>query len=201
MKKLTALLLAFVLILSFAACGSDGDTEKELARGVIDGDVYKSDYTGLQFTKPAEWVYSTDEEIAAAMNIGAEALGDQFAETLATLTTVYDMMVIDPTTGTNVSIAYENLTLSGAADMTNEEYLEAMKTQMAAVESMQIVFGEPGTVSLGDGEYLRVLCTTTLNEMSVEQVYYLRNIDGYMNFIIVTLAGDYDAAAVEAMFK
>ena len=64
MKKLTALLLAFVLVLSFAACGTeDADTPKEFSRGVITGDVYESEYSGLRFTKPADWKYYTDDEL------------------------------------------------------------------------------------------------------------------------------------------
>ncbi len=201
MKKLTALLLAFVLILSFAACGTEeADTPKEFGRGVITGDVYESDYSGLRFTKPADWKYYTDDELAATMNISAEALGNSFLETAASLTTVYDMMVIDPNTGVNISVAYENLKLTANSDMTCEAYLEAMKTQLASLDTMQIEFSEPSTVTLCDEEYMRVIGTTSLGEISVEQVYYFRNVNGYMNLVIATLFGDNDAAAIEAMF-
>ncbi len=201
MKKLTALLLAFVLVLSFAACGTeDADTPKEFGRGVITGDVYKSEYSGIRFTKPAEWKYYTDDELAATMNVSADALNNSFLETVASLTTIYDMMVIDQNTGTNISVAYENLKLTANSDMTCEAYLEAMKTQLAAIDTMTMEFGEPSTVTLCGEEYMRVISTTSMGEITVSQIYYLRNVDGYMNFMVATLSGDYDAAAIEAMF-
>lgn len=201
MKKLTALFLAFVLVLSFAACGTeDTDTSREFGRGVITGDVYESAFSGIRFTKPAEWKYYTDEELAATMNVSADALNNSFLETVASLTTVYDMMVIDQSTGTNVSVAYENLMLSANADMTCEEYLEAMKAQLSAIDTMKMEFGEPSPITLCGEEYTRVICTVTMGEITVSQVYYLRNVDGYMNFMVATLSGDYDIAAIETMF-
>ena len=135
------------------------------------------------------------------MNISAEMLGNNsFLETVANLTTIYDMMVIDPNTGTNISVAYENLKLTANSDMTCEAYLEVMKTQLASMDAMQIEFGESSTVTLCDEEYMHVIGTVSLGEISVEQIYYLRNVDGYMNLVIATIFGDPDAAAIEEMF-
>ena len=92
MKRLLSLILCAVMLVSFIGCtdnnvtpGTDNDANAsnkkvELSRGKIEGDTYKSEYLGLEFTKPSSWVFSTDEEIASSMNIGADMLGDKFKE-------------------------------------------------------------------------------------------------------------------------
>ena len=89
MKKLLAIIVCLGLMLSFVACDNDeqkvaapkDDTQTsqndsveseiesaveevaKFARGKIVGNVYSSDYSGIKFTKPISWDYSTDDEI------------------------------------------------------------------------------------------------------------------------------------------
>ena len=184
------------------ASDTSADENKKLARGTFNGDVYESAYSGLKFSKPESWVYYTDEEMAAVLNLGVEYLGDKFAEAAETITSVYDMMVVDSLTGTNLSVGYENLNLSFLSNLTEKQYIEAVKAQFATITTMDVVFSdETETVSLSGNDYLRSICTVTSNGVTMTQIYYLRNIDGYMNFIIVTLVDGYEVADIEAMFN
>ena len=71
MKKFFALLLAALMVVTLVACNLGGP---ELSRGEIDGNVYKNEFLGIEFTKPASWRYYSDEEIASTMNIAVDNL-------------------------------------------------------------------------------------------------------------------------------
>lgn len=155
MKKWIALVLSVLMILSLASCAVSPaevadevndlveDVKEEIApkmvRGTVEGEVYTNTTAGLKFTKPAAWVYSTDEELAALMDAGAEVVGiEDLEEALEDTGTVYDMMATDPTTGTNVNILYENLAKSFASKMTEEQYVEVLRDQFANISAMTV---------------------------------------------------------------
>ena len=227
MKKLTALLLALLMTLSMFACAntsSDNDdvkgtgddvqnqtekeTEKEteaektaeLSRGHIDGDVYINNYLGFSFEKPASWVYSTDAEIAAAFNLSIdEFFNEKYREALEKIGSIYDMMVTDVLTGSNVIVGYENLTMS---NITEEVYFEALKEQCKNITTMTVDFpDEYEKITLGESEFKKAVCVTTAYGTSLTQVYYVRKVDKYMALVIVTIPAGYTVEEVEAMFK
>ncbi len=216
MKKLICLLLAFVMLLALVGCDepskpSDptgtqppaGDPPKaELSRGTVSGSVYTNNYLGFTFNAPGTWVYSTDEEIARMINVGVEAvLGSAFKETLKDLPSIYDMMVVDVTTHSSVNIGYENLSKTYSSNITEEQYLAAVKAQFAAIPNMTVVFPDTyETVKLGQTDFLKAVCSVTTQGVTMTQVYYVHKVDGYMSFVIVTIPSGYTVAQIEAMF-
>lgn len=199
MKKVLSLLLALTMAFLFAGC-----QKVEITRGTIDGNVYKNDCMDFEFTKPASWVYSTDEEIAKALDIGVENFGnDNLKQALESNTSMYDMMVVDTVTRTNISVGYENLSKTFSKNITEEQYVESLKTQLENnVSGMTVTFPDKlDTVKLGDNEYTKVVCTVSAYGTSMKQVYYLQKMDGYMGFIIVTIMNGYTVADIEAMFN
>lgn len=226
MKKLLALLLVLAMMLSFAACGSnessntdndDNETkqtekkeeenktpEKELAHGTIDGAVYTNSFLGMKFTGPDTWVYSTDAELAAQINKSVDFLGDKdkYKQTLESTQTVYDMMVKDAVTNTNVQVLIENLAKSNSTNITEDQYMKVLKTQLEGVTSMTVKFDSNFTkVKLGEYEYLRGVADVTLNGVSMKQAYYIHKLDKYMGCVISTVPSGYTVAQVEAMFS
>ena len=182
----------------------DNNEEKvELSRGTIEGDVYTNEFLSFQFTKPESWVYSTDEEIAAITNIGAEKLlGENFKDALESNPSIYDMMVIDSITRCNINVGYENLSKTLSTNITVEQYVEALKAQLAGASEMTVTFPENfETAKLGETEFTKVECTTDVQGVSMKQVYYLKKVDGYMCFVIVTVTSGYTVEQIEAMFK
>lgn len=171
-------------------------------RGQITEAVYKNEYLGFEFTKPDSWVYSTDAEIAAAMNMGAEMLGEKFQDAIKNSPSVYDMMVVDSITRSNINVGYENLAKTLSSNITVEQYIEALKSQLSSVSSMTVSFPDKyDTVKLGKNEYTRVICNAKASGIQMTQVYYLSKMDGYMGFVIVTITNGYTVADIEAMFK
>ena len=217
MKKILSLLLAILMLVALVSCVKKTDGEQgtestttvattakpELSRGKIEGDAYKNNYLGFEFTKPDSWVYSTDEEIAQMLNLTVDnILGDKFKEALENNPAIYDMMVVDSVTRTNINVVYENLKKSFASNITEEQYVDALKQQMAGVSGMTVTFPDKlETAKLGETEFKKCVCTTVSGGVTMTQVYYLRNVDGYMACVIVTIVKGYTVADIEAMFK
>ena len=97
MKKITALLLALVLLVSLVSCGkiaevaekigeeikesSDGETAtKKFSPGTVDGNTYKSEYLGIGVTLDESWVFATEDEIRQLNEQVISSLGDIFGD-------------------------------------------------------------------------------------------------------------------------
>jgi len=167
-KKLLALTLAFVLLVSLlAACGGNGGNgatptpaEPEATpapevgnpmRGVWDGDVFTSQYLGFRFEMPEGWLAATDEEIAELLGLGADmiAQGTDLGDIMEVmdLTTVTDIMVSDPITGANLSIAFERLVFPHNR-LSAQEYME-IASDLLLTMGMEVNFDFPGTTRIG----------------------------------------------------
>ncbi len=203
MKKTASLILAFIMAFLLVGCNLVAEDKAEITRGKIDGDTYINDFLDLKFTKPDSWIYSTDEEIAATFGMSAELLGyDNFKQTVEDNISVYDMMVKDSFSGTNINIFYENLVKQNASNITIEQYVEAIEKQLENVSAMTVTFPEKlDTVKLGENEFTKVVCSTEMNGMSFQQVYYLKKVDGYMCGMIATIVSEYSIEDIEAMFE
>ena len=57
------------------------------------------------------------------------------------------------------------------------------------------------TATLGKTEFTKVVCSTSTQGVTMTQIYYLKKVDVYMTFIIVTIPSGYTASQIEAMFK
>lgn len=193
------------MLLTFVGC-SGGETPYvgKLGRGTTEGDIYTNSYLGFTFTKPESWIYSTDEEIASLFNVAAEnLLGDKFKEALDKTLSLYDMMVVDSASRSNINVVYENLEKSLSTNITVNQYIEALKRQLTNISTMTVTFSDQyATVKLGMSEFTRVVCETKSAGVTMTQVYYLRKVDKYMAAVIVTIVGDsYTIGQIEGMFK
>ena len=207
MKKIITMLLIIMVTLSMVACSASGgnptaeEGEKGLSRGIISGNVYTNEYMGFCFTKPETWEYATDAEIAQMVNLSVEnILGENFLEALENNESVYDMLVYDNVSGTSVSVAYENLSKSFSYNISVQQYLDAIENQFSSNTSMKLVFtGDIQKITLGNTEFFKAKAKNIFSGMTIDQVFYLKKVDGYMFAITVTLQG-YTAAEIEAMF-
>ena len=230
MKKWLALTLAIIMVLSVVACDTDksrderkpekdkieeNKTEKnkteenkteekvEISRGKIKGNVYRNEFLGIEFTKPDSWVYATDEEIAETVNISVDwLLGEKFKDALENNPLVFDMLVVDQITGSNINIGFENLSKTLSTNITVEQYVEALKEQVAGVSTWTVTFSNTLEIKkLGNTEFTKFSAIVTVQDVSMKQVYYLKKIDGYMCFITISIPRGYTIEQIEAMFK
>lgn len=222
MKKFVAILLGTLFVFSLFSCAdntnpdntettlsdedeSTTDSSMTLAEGIskgtINGNTFTNSTTGISFTKPDSWVFSTEDEIASMMNIGTSQLDrDIFKKALSEMSTVYDMVAIDPDTSASVTIAYENIAFSEKDISTEERYLEAVKEQLLST-SMEFTFDDKiGTEQLNSCTYKKLEATNTTSGYSIKQTIYARLIGDYMCTIVISNIGKNQLTKIEAMF-
>ena len=207
---LAALVICILGTVTACSSGADGETtvestekEKELSRGTVDGNVYTSEFIGLSFTKPDMWVYSTDEEIAQLMDVGAEILNSSnFSAEAAKLVTVYDMMARDLLTGNNINITFENLQKSAASNVTEEQYLAAFEQLMTnQASAMNYKFSDVSERTLAGQTFHHVKATGAYMGVEFDQHVYIRKEGIYMIVMTLSIFDGSDIATYEAMFK
>lgn len=178
------------------------DDEKKVSRGVISGNNYYSEFTGLTFTAPNTWTYSTDEELASLMGVALDLMNvNEFAQTVAESATIYDMMVTNTETNSNVIVLYENTDITNAGkDITLDEYIDAVDAQLQAQTALSTEIVARTEVVLCGEEYVKLVLDTEMNGISFTQVYYVRQIDNIMISIVTTVMGNDSVDAIEAMF-
>lgn len=200
MKKAIKIALMILLVASMVfaltGCGEEKEnsavdnntaTEEqkaEFSMGEWKGNTYSNEFLGLKFNLPQGWAYSSDEEIAQMMNVGAELLNDdqKIAAELAKLTSVYYMVANNPNTGDSVSILSEKPMM----DVTAEYYLDQLKTQLAAVESMNYEIGDTSKEKVSGKEFETLTVTASMSGIEVAQKYYVCKMDEYFVCIIAT---------------
>lgn len=200
--KTLSLLLAFVLVLTmFAACGSNSDSDTPatddaaatapaeeaaeppvgFSRGTIseDGKTYTNDFLGVSFTLPEGWEFADQDYIDNIMNAGAEYTGADVSE----LSSIYDMMAVNSADNTNITVMFENLTLTpGAGSMTAEEYAGTLSEQLTSFEEFAYEASELTTKKLAGEDY--VVLNTAVPDYGTYQDYYIRRIGDYMAAIL-----------------
>jgi hypothetical protein len=173
-----------------------------LDRGTWNGKVYTNAFADIKFTLPEGWVAATDEEIASLMGQAADIFTDKekwYIES-AKLTTIYDMMVQDPATMNNVSVMFENLSLSpGGLKITEADYLEIVTTQLASLETMKYTFDKPYKTTINGVVYDTVRATE--ENINITQYYLVHKQDNYMVALIITTAGDTKIDDILTSFK
>jgi hypothetical protein len=180
---------------------ADTGAAAALQRGTWDGGIYENTFAGIRFAAPEGWYVASDEEIAALMGQAADLFTDEqkWVAESAKLTTIYDMMAQDPETMTNVAVMFENLSVSGGLNVTEEDYLEIVTTQLSAMETLDYTFEEPGETSIGGVSYDTVMAYEENNDIT--QYYMVSRVDNYMVVLLITLTGDTEIGDILAYFK
>ena len=138
MKKLFAVIIASVMLLSLCACGFDvpsqdsvrGDQivnnptefeapidsitipeemEEEFSMGETSGLTYESKFIGIGFTLPEDWSFYTDEQIRELNNFAIDASGEEMKEMVENATLIYDMFATDASGLNNVNVNLEKV--------------------------------------------------------------------------------------------
>lgn len=201
MKKFICTVLAVLLILSLAGCTDQiQSSDLLIQRGKIKGNTYTSKTTGLIFTKPDDWRYLTDKELAQALSVDEELLSnEEFMSALDEYPTLLDMMLMDDESGLNMAVGYENLEVTMGSVISEDEYLNAMGEYL---QTMGVTSTEDiETVYLSGQAYRHATFTVEVDGLVTVTEYYLRAIDKYMNVITVAYTSDISPENIESMFS
>ena len=171
----------------------ENEEETTFSRGIIEGNTYTNNFLGIQFTKPSDWEFSSDDEIMSMLD--ATGMYDKIEDILDAGIGIYDVVAKD-SDGNSVMIGAVNLEAVGQVNMDEQDYIESV---VPALESMGFTFGDVSNVKLGSQKYLSALGSITYGNISINQSYYVKKINNYMTFIIITSTDD--AAYIEDMFS
>lgn len=177
------------------------EASKDFPRGTWEADVYTNDLVGYKYTLPQAWEASSDEAIAELLGVSADVLSDEdkWAIESAKMTSVYDMMAQDPTSGNNVIVLFENLLLSaGTTDFTAEEYLEATTDLLKNTMNLDYSFDNTYDVTIAGDTYVVMSCTE--NSAGFSQYYITRKVDIYMECIVLTIVDNTKIDDILAQF-
>ena len=169
MKKILALVLAMMMVLSLGACS--GETEPETveivpARGTVENGIYKNEAFGVTFSAGENWYFLTDSEIAVSMGVAAEEIYGEGTEIAGDH--IYDVYCVENTTGGTVSINYEDLgTIGGMTDA--NYYLETVMTTLLSSGAKDGVV-DSSITNIKIGEY-EVPCLNIVLEYAGTTIY------------------------------
>jgi hypothetical protein len=169
MKKILALVLAMMMVLSLGACS--GETEPETveivpARGTVENGIYKNEAFGVTFSAGENWYFLTDSEIAVSMGVAAEEIYGEGTEIVGDH--IYDVYCVENTTGGTVSINYEDLgTIGGMTDA--NYYLETVMTTLLSSGAKDGVV-DSSITNIKIGEY-EVPCLDIVLEYAGTTIY------------------------------
>lgn len=176
------------------------NAEKNLYRGTINGNTYKSPTTNLNFTKPADWEFLSDEELALKIGVDSKELEDYvFPTTADRVPAVYDMWATDPESGVSISVAYENMYVTASVAMTTDEYLEMLEGAFQNTKGTELL--GKYTVKLSGQTYRKAIFQTETGGTSTQSIYYLRAMGKFMNIVLVTIPAGAYTPSTEKMFS
>ena len=163
----------------------------DFTRGVVEDNVYTSEFAGLKFTAPDGWTFAKDDYILSMMNISLDVMGNNNEITKAMLdqVAIYDAVCLDQSTGRSIMIEYENLAkeVPDPDSFTTQDYLDAIDKQLSAISAISFSKkSEPETVTVAGQEFTRVVYTAEANGATIEQVYYVRREGKFMLGIIAS---------------
>lgn len=160
---------------------------------------YESQWLGLRYTLAEDMVMTTDEEINALMDLGADVLeldesGKQIID-FAKVALVYEMMAVSTDGSRNIQIIAEKPAL---ANMTAEQYIALMQTQLPSILE-GVSLAEPTASELLGVTYQTLDYSMEITGgLTLSCRYMLRKQGDRMVSIILTAV---DTAAIDAMLE
>jgi hypothetical protein len=157
-----------------------------ITRGIWNDNVWTSEYLGITVTLEDNWLYATDEEIAALMGIGSDALAAQGLELdfeLATLATFHDMLASNTATGASIQVLIERLFFPHNR-MTAEQYIEAAAETLEMM-GMQVNLDFPGVTRIGNYDWLSYGSVMEVMGVEISARYFVNVKDGFARIIMM----------------
>ena len=154
-------------------------------RGTLTDTSFESEHLNLKFTVPDGFIMGTEDEILNMMDMGADILDlDQKMVDFAMISTVYEMLVSSPFGVPNLILMAEKQMLR---NVTEDQYLEALKSQLVNVSGMDYQFDSEITDATIAGQKYRKLTTDVeAYGQAMIQDYIFRKLDDRMVGFIIT---------------
>lgn len=207
MKKIIALIISVISVLTLCGCSSGKDAENNggdsVTLGTVEGNVYQNDSIDVTFTKTDAMLFATDEELHELMSGGLEIFKD------GNLLFEHDdhpvnaaFLSKEPVTGNYVLMVIEDLIKTGNSGITDVQYYDVVKKQLEEQTSdLKYDFGEIQKVELGGESYSLMPVTVSVYGEKMLQNMYIRKVGTYMIGITITVFDKTPVSAFEEMFS
>ena len=199
MKKMILILMIFICPLTFiVAEETESSIPANFSMGEWNDNVYTNDFLGLKLELPDGWIRYGEEEMAAIMNLGAQALNDDLKKLskIAEMTTVYYVLANNPATADSISIITEKQIL----DVTADVYVTALKDALqTASELVTFTNGNISKEEIAGREYSVLTINASSSVSKVIQKYCCCKIGKYMLGILISTKSD--EAALKDILK
>ncbi len=191
MKRIVSLIACIAILFSITACTkkevkyAKEFTEVEAVRGSWTDNVFEGEFSELSFNMPSGWE-KIDEDTLDSLYEDGKGI-------------TYDMMCQNLSTGSTVSILYENLLESmGSYAITSEQYINSVETNLYNM-GMEIL--KNGKTKIDGKTFDMVLAYGESENFSVKQYSFVTKKEGYMISVIVTVMGEDDYEEIMKCFE
>ena len=199
--RFISLLLAAILAVSLSSCGfvNISFNTNPFTRGVVDGNVYMSTFSGITFEKPDAWVFYTDEEIADLTGASLELLDSDALEKAAE-GEIIDFYAADDANGNGVNLSRTKGKIYTALQPSIDATIEQTKS---IYESMgwTVSVSDQTSGRLGSVDVQKVTVTVTATGLNMMQYCYFTVIGQYFVAVTCTTTTGLTALDFEAMFS
>lgn len=189
-KKLLALTVALVMMLSLVSCfgGNDDkdvpsdDHSAETITGTVVDNNYSNSFLGIKCTLDSTWGFLSDEEIKAQNEATIGLVGDDYADAIKNASVVYDMMAVNENQTDTVIVNMEKLTGLNTA-LTEEGYVElTVDSLVEELESMGVenVSHQTGTVTFAGADHAAIHISGEYAGINVYELLVCSKKDNYM---------------------
>lgn len=166
----------------------------EFQRGIVDGNVYTSEYSAFQLTIPKGWSFMSDEDLLATMNIGLDITDTNLTAELLQQNVIYDAAATNVSTGESIMVMYENIskTTPDPDSFTVEDYYDAaFKNASLLMNGVTMTSdGKMESIDIDGTEYIKYVMDISYDDygISMDQTYLGRKIDNFI-FVITYTSG------------
>lgn len=213
-KRLPALLLACLCLISLVGCGNSGQPEKEkedepakapeYVAATTENNVYRSEFAALTATLGADWQVLTQAEIAQVMGLTAElTTSEDFKKALSSGQSVFDLYAMTAT-GSSLNITVGDLGVLYGKLLDMDVLAQTASTQLIAVlESMGLsdVQAEVSKVTFAGAQEAAVVMSGTIQGVTMYETQVYKKVGNYVYSITACTYGTDGTADILALFQ
>ena len=195
MKKTISAIICIFALLFVSSCGNGGTDNRAFTRGKVENNVYQSVFAGLKFSPGPSWSFASADEMLSQNGINKQGLTeDDINDYLNDLDTIYDMVAENVSSGIKVTVIFENFKHNvGGEAITTEDYIFKLKSDLEsayAADGAAVSIGSDEQI--GGSDYKSVYVILSRDSSEIEQVYYIREIEGYFMSLCITAPASTD---------
>lgn len=211
MKKLIALLLALVMVLSLAACGNDKESKDDgklngnpsaPVEGTLSGRSYVNEYFGFRVDLDSDWSVYDAETTAQIMGTALENLDLGITLERTGMITPFYASYSDSTT--TINLAIEDTTITAGGVLSESAYAKAGAAQLKlGLESMGCtdVTTKIETIDFAGSDHTCIKTQATIYGMTMYETQVLLSKGNYMGILTTCSYLEDTTGDLVALFK